>query len=244
MGHKLPAFWLDDDAEWEELQARINNQPIQEPPKPVMDTRKTPLFSDQPSSPKKIQLSINLSLPKIHIPRPSAKQLKITSATIGCLIIIITLFKIIPSKFGKKDPGTATITNSGVLADTTQKPNFDTISPNNSDVSSFGGFVKISPPNNEPVYAFIDSIDGVKIRVSQQQLPKSFQENPDEEVKKLAETYSANQVINESNPKAYVGNDVSGAQSVIFHKKGLLVFIDSKQTIDKSRWAEYITRLQ
>ncbi len=197
---------------------------------------------------RKVHISLNLSLPKVNlrnisIPTPHGKHVIVGLAGVAVItlsILGVKVFSTKPAKDVKIEPTTA----NSVLADSTQKPEFDTITPDNKDAESLGGLAKISPPGNEPVFAFVDTIDNIQIRLTQQKLPTKFISNPDEEVKKLAEGYSAHEIINGTTTKAYLGVDVSGAQSVIFHKQGLLVFIGSKQKIAKDKWAEYINKLQ
>jgi hypothetical protein len=263
MADKAGGNWFDDDPEWAELRQRTEGQSIQKPKKPpkLKLRRKTSAepakiaqkqTSKDPkdNEPKKVNVSLDLTIPKIKLPklppyvrlpkRSDIANLSKKQRIVGAAVTVILLIGLIAVPIiTKKDTKTITPATS----DKTTKPSFKTVSPQGKDIGSLGGFARVSPPGNEPVYAFIDSIDGVTIKVSQQKLPKQLQTNTDEEVKKLAEGFNAIEVINESNPKAYVGMDITGAQSVVFHKNGLLVLINSQKKIDNDRWAEYITKL-
>jgi hypothetical protein len=234
-----------DDPEWDKLRSRVNGGSVskgsrkQKIPNTVKDTayakKPVPEVSDAPEEAKKVNLSLNLTLPKVKIPKISKKQLKIGLASFAIIAASVAGSILIINNRDKADEPT------DVLADVATEPEFDTVLPDGKREETASGKIGYDPKRK--VASFTDTLDTATITVSQQELPEPFKTNPDEEVKKLAEGFSATEVINESNPKAFLGNDVSGAQTVIFHKKGLLVFILSNKPVEKDLWAEYITKL-
>lgn len=231
-----------NDPEWENLRRLTNKQPPLPKPKPAKHSHKhkkpTVAPPNAPGEAKKVEVKVNLTIPRFRMPPLpviTRKQAKI-GITLG--ILLISLVGVITFKNTQKDASpTSTDTSSG----NSQEPPFKTVLPDGKKESTTDNSVKYDP--NKQVANYRDKIGSTTITVSQQQLPESFKANPDEEVKKVAEGFSANEVLQESNPKAYLGNDVKGAQTVIFHKNGLLVFILSDKPIEKSQWAEYITKL-
>jgi hypothetical protein len=228
------ASWLDDDPEWQELRQRIDGGPIappkvKKPPKPTVDPKTVS------KGPKKVELAINLTIPKVRLPKLPKLTRKQASIGAGLGVVVLCLFVgqllIKDSSKGNKD----------VLGGSVQEPDFDTVLPDGKKDETSDNKLGYDPQRR--VASFRDTLEGKVITVSQQPLPEAFKNNTDEEVKKLAKGFNANEVIQESNPKAYLGTDVSGAQTVIFHKKGLLVFILSPKQIDKDQWAAYITKL-
>lgn len=230
------------DPEWDKLQRRLGTRTAGTTNQSGPNSHKQEKPTAEPvrttEEPKKVQVSLNLTLPKLKLPKLpkiSKKQLKIGSATAAILGISILASLAIFNRGNKPTDA------NDVLADTAQEPTFDTLLPSGKREETTSGKLGYDPERK--VASFTDNIGTTTITVSQQPLPDQFKINTDEEVKKLAEGFSANDVINESNPKAYLGTDVSGAQTVIFHKNNLLVFILSSKSIEKDLWAEYITKL-
>ena len=80
--------------------------------------------------------------------------------------------------------------------------------------------------------------------MSQQPLPDAFNDDAEKELEKLATSFSADELIVTSNPKAYLGTSVKGPQTVIFYKYDILVFILASRKIDKQDWTDYIRSLR
>lgn len=243
--------WFDDDPEWADLRRRIDGQPAPKQKKKPhsKDKQQKPSkefhIASKPSSevqigetsPKKVELSVNVTLPKPKIPKLpklSHRQMIVGGSVAGALIVGIIGFNVISGLLSDDKKEVAG-------ASTTTEPTFDTVLPEGEKEKTSSK--KLGFDAERQVASFTDNIGNVAITVSQQPLPEPFKANPDEEVKKLAEGFSANEVINESNPKAYLGTDEKGPQTVIFHKNGLLVFIQSASKLDKEQWSEYITKL-
>lgn len=207
---------------------KINNMSI------LVDERaNTSISTNDAGNHKKV--SLTFKIPKIKPPQLSSKQSKIALASAGIIgISIISSYVILNRGGNREEP-------RDVLSETSQLPSFDTILPDGKEGETTSGKIGYDPERK--VASYTDKIGTTAITVSQQELPEKLKENPDEEVRKIAESFSVTEVINESNPRAYLGNDVEGPQTVIFHKNGLLVFILSSKMIEKDEWAQYITNL-
>lgn len=124
-----------------------------------------------------------------------------------------------------------------------QGPNYTTILPKGESVVTLGGWKRVSPPENDPVYAYSDKIGDVPIIVSEQPVPKSFGRNIDAQVKKLAQGYHATDKIKANNTDVYIGTSSKGPQSVILAKEDLLILIKSENKISNDAWKDYVKSL-
>ncbi len=239
MTSKHEGNWLEEDPEWKELRRRVEGQ---KPAKIAPLPKKAPSPSTTEAlvakkKRKNIKVSLDISVPKLpKFPRFTQMQLRL-GAIVGTVVVIGVIGILVLGSKGRNSGQEG----SGVLGGSVQEPEFDTVLPDGKKEEVVSGKVGYDP--SKKVASFQDTIGPVNITVSQQALPENFKAQPDDEVKKLAESFSANEVITESNPKAYVGTSVKGPQTVIFHKNNLLVFIQSDRSVDKSEWAAYITRL-
>jgi hypothetical protein len=120
---------------------------------------------------------------------------------------------------------------------------YQTVLPDNKSIDSLGGWKRVSPPNTDAVYAYIDAIDGIAISVSQQPLPASFKDDSDGQVAELAKKFDATDKLTAGDTKVYYGTSAKGPQSVIFTKNGLLILMKSQAKIDPNSWAKYIKSL-
>jgi hypothetical protein len=123
------------------------------------------------------------------------------------------------------------------------KPDFPTVLPSGKTIEQLGGWGRVSPPNRNPVYAYSDNIDGVKIAVSQQPLPENFKADPAGRVKQLAQSFSATDKVMAGDTTAYVGTSLDGPQSVILQKSGLLILMKSVAKLTDKQWSDYISSL-
>ena len=122
-------------------------------------------------------------------------------------------------------------------------PNYETVLPAGKSIDKLGGWTRISPPEREPVYAYVDKIGSVAISVSQQPLPQSFKKDPDAKVEELALAQSADKTIQIGSAKAYIGTSSNGPQSVIYHTDTLLILLKSSAVIADDEWKKYIQSL-
>jgi hypothetical protein len=198
---------------------------------------------------KQVHLSLNLTLPNLigaikHLRAPgepraakfSRKQWYTAIAALAILAVGVSGSLLITHLFSRPKEG------KSVLSDNTasSSPNFKSLLP--SGGSSKDTALKYD--QTRKVTTFTDVIDGVSITISEQELPEAFKTDTDRQVEKMAKNFNATEVINESSPRIYLGTSIKGPQTAIFHKNGILVFIQSANTIDKHPWVAYITKLQ
>lgn len=264
-GNKSNGFWLDDDPEWEALRQRIDNHKVKknkpqkstkisrdriryaakkQPDKPVykkteLQPPKLPKSQPAPEKTeekKEVNVSLKLTLPKITLPKANIKRrhLMYSGIVVATLVVGVGGFQAV-KKFRSNDADP-----SGVLAETSE-PEFNTVLPDGKAEETTSKH--ISYDSKKRVASFTDLIANVQVTISQQPLPEEFKDDPDSKVAALARDFYATEVIETANPTAYLGTSEKGPQTVIFHKKDLLVFIQSVRPIDKPDWAEYITKL-
>lgn len=121
---------------------------------------------------------------------------------------------------------------------------YQTVLPEGKSITSLGGWKRVSPSDGDPVYAYVDTIGGVSVSVSQQPLPDTFKGSTDENVAKVAKKFNATNKLEAGNTTAYIGTSAKGPQSVIFSRNGLLILIKSQKQIDNKAWIGYIESLQ
>ena len=163
---------------------------------------------------------------------------KKNSLIIGAVLVL--LIGVIVTVIVLNNKPTATKENQVASKDT---PEFKTILPKGASINQLGGWTRISPPENDPVYAYSDTLNNVAISVSQQPAPSSFKNNLDTEVAEVAKKFNATSQLDTGDVKAYIGTSAKGPQSVIFVKDNLLILIKSVQKIDDSKWISYIKSL-
>lgn len=153
-------------------------------------------------------------------------------------IAIIAISAVVFIGISLQSSGQSTGTNRSVAS-----PQYPTVVPDGKTIEDLGGWKRVSPPKNDPVYAFNDKIDDVAISVSQQPVPKSFKGDATNKVADLAKNFNATNKVNADDTVVYVGTSSKGPQSVIFMKKDVLVLIKSEKKIENTAWANYIKTL-
>ena len=123
-------------------------------------------------------------------------------------------------------------------------PEYSTLLPSGKSIEQLGGWTKVSPAKSDPVFAYVDTLSGITIRVSQQKIPESFKDDAKDQVKTLAEEFTSAQVIDIGGTTVYIDQPAKGPQSVIFTKNNLLVSIRSSTVIDTGFWANYVGSLR
>lgn len=134
--------------------------------------------------------------------------------------------------------------SSSTATKDSSKPDFTTVVPVDRSIKQIGGWKRVSPPEQAPVYAYGDTINGVHVSVSQQPLPFSFKNNPAEKIAELAQKFNASNKIQSGNTTIYVGSSAKGPQSAVFTKEHLLILIKSEKKIPDESWAAYTQSLQ
>lgn len=122
-------------------------------------------------------------------------------------------------------------------------PTYATILPDGKSIKKLGGWKRVSPPKSDPVFAYLDTIDGVAISVSEQSMPKSFQQDPVGQTAELAKKFNATDKVMSGATAVYIGTNVKGPQSVVFTKDNVLVLIKSAATIQDVSWTNYVALL-
>ena len=116
------------------------------------------------------------------------------------------------------------------------------VSPNGKDIKNDGKW--LTPPKSPPLFVYTDMLDGVRINVSQQQLPESFQHNTQEHIADVAKKFNATTKLVAGDTTAFLGTSSEGPQSVLLAKQGLLILIKSEKKITDTSWVRYITSLK
>lgn len=124
------------------------------------------------------------------------------------------------------------------------KPNFTTLLPKGKTIEQLGGWEKLTSPNGDAFYVFVDNVRGVSVNVTQQRMPGKFKGDLTNKMTELARAYNANNKIDVDGTKVYIGTSAKGPQSVLFVKDDVLVLMKSWATISDSDWIAYIRSLQ
>lgn len=247
--------WLSDDPVPPSVREKMRQNAVRDASRPASrgnyDYRPngTPVAPqgqvDAPDAEKKRNVSIHLSIPEIKKPDLAGirnvvakwprKYVVAGCSTLGVVVVFGVAALVIS---GSSEKGSD---KPEVLSGNTAQPTFAYSLPK-GDSKSIDAPVKYD--SQRKVVNFRDSIGGVGITISQQPLPESFKDDPQNKVKKLAEDFSATEVLSTATPTAFLGTAIEGPQTVIFTKKDLLVFIQSEKKIDNKDWAEYVTNLQ
>ena len=123
-------------------------------------------------------------------------------------------------------------------------PDFPAVLPANKKIDSLGGWQKLISPDGETFYVFLDTLDGVPIKVSQQELPATLKDDIDSSIAEVAMGYNATDTLTANGTKAYIGTSAKGPQSVIFARNNVLVLLVSEQKIQDESWITYISSLK
>ena len=182
----------------------------------------------------------------IHIPFPTKKDVtslftkRVVLIPLCCAFAIIGLGATWGTMSNQKQADNIASTSARTRVENLE---YQTILPNGKSISDLGGWQRVSPSKNDPVYAYTDAINGIAISVSQQPLPQSFIGNVDTKTADLAKSYSATNKISAGATTVYIGTSSKGPQSVILTKDSLLILIKSKSKIDDTLWAKYVESL-
>lgn len=240
--------WLADDPVPPTIRQKIRSNAVDQASRPVVRRPGDKVSTDPKvviASEKQSAITVNITIPKVALKKPSIqlpKQVRENRRVfVGLVAVIIIVGAITASILLRGSLTGSDDGNPEVLSQKVEKADFEYSLPKGKteDVS---GDVRFD--STKKVVNFQDTIGGVPITISQQKLPNGFEDDTDSKVKKLAEDFAATKTIATANPTSYIGTDEKGPQTVIFAKKGLLVFIASTKEIDDHDWAEYITSLK
>jgi hypothetical protein len=123
-------------------------------------------------------------------------------------------------------------------------PEYDTVEPKGIEIDSLGGWTRVSPPDRNPVFAYVQTLGQATITVSQQPLPENLQTDTEAGLSTMAKEFRANEMIMAGDTQVYIETKNNGAQSVILTKNNLLILIKSSRNIDNEVWKSYIISLK
>ena len=191
------------------------------------------------------EVTVNISLPKLRLPKIKPKLPNISKKWLIIAVVVFVLavggvvaYRVLVGDEPKVVQG---VLDANEVA---QTPDFATVLPEGKDINQLGGWARVSPPDKDPAFAYVDVLDGIQLNVSQQQLPDSFKRDKDAELAKLAEQFSANQNITVGETVVYIGTSSKGPQSVITSIDGLLILIKSAGPLTNEQWSSYIASLE
>lgn len=168
--------------------------------------------------------------PAAPAPRPrlrlTKREITVGSLIIGVFGVIIISLVIIAVTYtvGSKAPA--------------ENPDYATVIPMGSTIEELGGWTRISPPESDPVFAYLDDIDGVTIQVSEQQLSADSQS-----VEDIAKGFGSTTKLSIDNEAAWLGTSAAGPQFLLLEKNNLIILIRSESTIENDAWTDYVASL-
>ncbi len=167
---------------------------------------------------------------------------------IGIVIIvsfIALLTVLIISVLNPKATQPTTGTSKKISGPVQKTPDYKTILPDGKTIEGLGGWTRVSPPESNPVFAYVDTINGKEIRVSQQPLPDELKGNDvNAQVEQLATGYKATDKVTVGDITVFIGTSAKGPQSAIFATDNLLILIKSSVVISDDEWASYVNSLK
>lgn len=227
---------------WSRMKASLAKK--HKSPKPVVKTVLTAPETSQASK----EIVVSLSVPKIRLPKLSLRRLhmpKRRAAMLGAMVVGVIIFgasfALYPSSQPEKAKSKSDVASGSIKG---ESPKFSTLLPEGKKIDDLGGWARVSPPDAVPVFAYLDSVDGVAIRVSQQELPKDLRTSTYAKIEEVAKQFSANERVTADDLTAYVGTSIKGPQSVVFAKNNLLILIKSDSKISNDAWGTYINNLR
>lgn len=220
-----------------------------EPPKQTTQPK-------QPKEPKSRRpIEINISIPeKITLPklpfakiRSAFKRIPKKVYLFGGIVIVLLVATwaalLVMDKLRKTGSVTYTENGTAVTELNTEQPDYDTVLPEGKNISDLGGWTRVSPSDRNPVFAYVDTLGGVQINVSEQPLPDAFDGDVNNQIAYLAKGYHADVKVDADGTDVYVGTSAKGPQSVIFTKNSLLILIKSSAKISNDDWVVYVSSL-
>jgi len=163
-------------------------------------------------------------------------------AAAAAILAIVTATAIVLLTHDTSDKGEGTVAGA---ADTDHGiPGYKTLLPAGKTADELGGWKRVSPPDRNPVYAYSDTLGGIRIAVSQQPLPGSYMQNTIAAVADYAKAYGATSPLTAGDITAHIGTSAKGPQTVIFAKDGVLIRIKSDASIPTEDWSAYLTSLR
>jgi len=122
-------------------------------------------------------------------------------------------------------------------------PDYDTVVPKGRTAASVS-WTRVSPPDHNAVYTYVDTVDKATLNVSEQPVPDNFKKDQTSSIEQLASSYNATQKLTVGTVTVYIGTSSKGPQSTIFIKNNVLVLIKTDIALTADQWIAYISNLQ
>jgi hypothetical protein len=169
-------------------------------------------------------------------------KVRIAGTAGAAILLLVGMY----SLFGSTDHPEVKAAASKRPALTRGTPGYATVLPDGKTIDDLGGWIRVSPPGRNAVYAYADKIGGVRIDVSEQPLPPALRNHTSEQMARLAQSYAAKGTLTAAGTTVYIGTSAKGPQSLIFNldQKGLLVLIKSVSPLADNQWVTYINSLR
>jgi hypothetical protein len=204
--------------------------------------------ASHPAADASRHIEITLTIPRLpklsDVPRGLGRLLwsnrRITGA-VGIALVAVVAFYIVMHQSAPVAPIHGGATRPPQLIKGT--PDYATVLPAGKTIADYGGWTRISPPNRDPVYAYVDKVSNVQINVSEQPLPAGFTANPAAQTAQLAQSFNATDKFTVGNAPVYIATSSDGEQSAILSKDKLLILIKSNSPLTNNQWAAYINTL-
>jgi len=205
------------------------------------------------------EIEIRLHLPKVRLPHPAnvAERLgdllaplvrtrrRIITLVVIAVLLIGYLGLQITANTKKHDKLAKTKTGPVSTSQLSQTPDFKTVLPIDKKIEDLGGWGRVSPAGGAPAFAYSDSLGGVHIVVTEQELPDDFASDLPGHLAKAAKQFNASKKLTTTEGSdVYVGTSGNGAQSLVTSKNGLLILMRSTATINDQIWSDYVYSLE
>lgn len=248
-----------EDAAWSSRRVHVPSRSATQPhigarqqPVTTEDRAPIPLLDDKggdEQAPRTIDINLNVpALPRIPFRKSISRLVKLTRrhkmrTTLLILGVGVGSYFLWPPENSPLSRESLPTIGKVKTEKIEQKPEYRTVLPQGKTIEDLGGWSRVSPPSSAPVFAYPDTVNSVKVNVSQQQLPASLKEES-VQIENLAKGFNATEKITVGNHTAYIGTSAQGPQSVIFVKEDLLILIKSSSKLTNDEWAAYISSLQ
>ncbi len=229
------------------------------PGKPKKPDRKSGSFDS--AAPKRQPVVLNLKAAADKLPKIPKKFMMIGGISAAAIVIVSAgAISFVTISHHRKQQALASQANSshgvnsgqnlqvnsgggtgGVLRD---NPKYQTLLPAGKSIQSLGGWYKTNTTRTGDTHIYSDSINGVKIIVSEQPLPQSYLADPAQKLAVLANSYRAGYKVVSGGTTLYFGTANDKSQYVIFQKSNLLFIVTSSGKIPYAGWEAYIASLQ
>lgn len=174
---------------------------------------------------------------------------KKSSMLIGLVIIFLAGFTLVIGDKNKGDSpkslGATSVSSIDNSASddgkTDEKPTFNILYP--ADKKDLVAVTR-KTPNGQLLHTYKDTLEGIEVEVTQQELPESFKSAPNVELEKIAKNFQATDIIQIDEAFVYHGLDEkTRVQSLFTIKNNTLISIRSAEKLLDDTWAAYILSL-